>query len=72
MTHPLFSAIRDHSEERDHPISSSSFSVVASASNDFELQRLESLYIGTLRPSLNQLGLGDSPSVILGGGAVGT
>ena len=42
---PPFSAIRDHAFQKDHPVQSSSFSILHSCSSDEHLQILESFYI---------------------------
>ena len=52
LGNPPFSAIRQHAEERDHPIHLDSFSVVASRSNQMELSIVESLYSIKEKPSL--------------------
>ena len=49
---PPFSAIRQHSESRDHPIYLDSFSVIANRSRDAELSIVESLFIVKEKPTL--------------------
>ena len=49
---PPFSAIRQHSENTDHPILTDNFSVVSTRPNDTELNIVESLYILKEKPSL--------------------
>ena len=49
---PPFSAIRNHSETCDHPLLKTSFSVLASRTNDMELSTVETLYIIKEKPSL--------------------
>ena len=49
---PPFSAIRQHSENADHPIYLDSFSVISTRSKDAELTTIESLYIVKEKPTL--------------------
>ena len=49
---PPFSAIRQHSENTDHPMYLDSFSVLSTRSKDVELSIIESLYIVKDKPSL--------------------
>ena len=49
---PSFSAIRQHSEETDHPINRDSFSILSGRSTDMELGIVETLYIKKKKPSL--------------------
>ncbi|KAL7631831.1 UNVERIFIED_CONTAM: hypothetical protein RMT77_017855 [Armadillidium vulgare] len=53
ISHPEYSAIRDHSNLTKHPISLQNFSILQNASNDEDLKILESLYIKTINPTLN-------------------
>ena len=53
---PPFSAIREHSHAQDHPMESSSFSILACRPSDMELPIVESLYINKFKPSLNNHG----------------
>ena len=52
LTNPPFSAIREHSEEKHHPINKDSFSVLSSRSSEMELDIVETLYILKDKPSL--------------------
>ena len=52
LSNPPFSAIRQHSEAENHPISKNSFSVLSCRSNEMELDIVESLYILKDKPSL--------------------
>ena len=52
FSNPPFSAIRQHSEEQDHPMSTDSFSILSSCSTDMELTILETLYSIKKKPSL--------------------
>ena len=49
---PPFSAIRQHSENSDHPILLDSFSVIANRSKDAELNIIETLHIIQEKPTL--------------------
>ena len=50
---PLSSSIRNHSEQLNHPFSSTDFKILHKARNRFDLLILESLYIKHLTPELN-------------------
>ena len=52
LSNPPFSAIRNHSEEEDHPLDKNSFSVLSCRSTEMELDIVESLYILRDRPVL--------------------
>ena len=53
LTKPSFSAIRDHSHDNQHPITHDSFTILASAPFRSDLLILESLYINSMKPDLN-------------------
>ena len=54
LTKPAFSAIRDHSHQKDHPLSLESFSILTcSRTSDMELIILESLFCIKEKPSIN-------------------
>ena len=53
LTNPEHSNIRNHSHDTDHPINNNSFSILASNHNDVKRIILETIFIKTLRPSLN-------------------
>ena len=46
------SAIRQHSEEEDHPIDKDAFTVLSCLSSEMELDIVETLYILRDKPSL--------------------
>ena len=50
---PFSSSIRNHSEQTNHPFSSTDFKILHKARNPFDLLILESLYIKHLTPELN-------------------
>ena len=52
LTKPPFSAIRQHSEESDHPIHIDSFSILAGRANTMELCVVESLLSYRDKPTL--------------------
>ena len=52
FSNPPFSAIRQHSDEKDHPINIDSFSILCSRSTDMELSIVESIYCIKEKPSL--------------------
>ena len=52
ISNPPFSAIRDHSHQKDHQFSASDFKILASSNCDTELCIIESLYQYSQRPSL--------------------
>ena len=53
LTSPFFSAIRDHSLNYDHPISIKNFKILHYASSPTDAKIIESLYIKSTNPSLN-------------------
>ena len=54
LTKPMFSAIREHSEEFDHLILDKNFTILDYAHSDYELCMLESIWIWKLRPQINE------------------
>ena len=52
LSKPPFSAIRDHSVAKDHPISKGGFSILGSQQTDMDLRVLESLYTYKLKPDM--------------------
>ena len=52
LSNPPFSAIRQHSEEEDHPIDKDAFTVLSCLSSEMELDIVETLYILRDKPSL--------------------
>ena len=50
---PSFSAIRDHSQQHDHPFTSTDFDILSSHSNKLDLIISESLHINKMQPDLN-------------------
>src|SRR5215469_2207872 len=61
LSSPENSAIREHSNNTGHQISTEGFEILTSASNLTDRRILESLYIKNLRPTLN----GDNSSIPL-------
>ena len=53
VSHPLSSAVRNHSVSKNHPYCISDFKIIHKARNDRDLPILESLYIKHLTPELN-------------------
>ena len=53
---PLFSEIREHALESDHPINSDSFKLLAKHLNKLDIQIVESLFIHKMKPDLNNYG----------------
>ena len=53
LTKPSFSAIRNHSHENQHPITHDSFTILTSTPFRSDLLILESLYINSMKPNLN-------------------
>ena len=53
LTKPSFSAIREHSHEKQYPITCDSFTILASTPFRSDLLTLESLYIHKMKPELN-------------------
>ena len=53
---PLFSEVREHAVENDHPISSDSFKLLAKHLNKYDIQIVESLFIHKKKPDLNNYG----------------
>jgi len=53
LANPPHSAIRDHSESCNQPISNDNFTILASIKNQTDLRLLESMYIFKLKPILN-------------------
>ena len=52
LSKPPFSAIREHSEDHDHPIQKNSFSILSSRAIASELSIAESLFIVKEKPTL--------------------
>ena len=50
-----YSAIRDHSRTKNHPLPMLDFSVIGSVNNQSDLHILESLYISALKLKLNDM-----------------
>ena len=55
LSHPSFSAIRDHSHHHDHQYTTEDFTVLHSLQNRFDLNITESITIRTIRPELNNM-----------------
>ena len=53
LSNPMYSAIRDHSHEHDHPFTHRDFEVLISAFSRSDLLILESLFISKMKPLLN-------------------
>ena len=53
LTTPPFSAIREHSLNKDHPYTSQDFTILGQTSDRLDLLISESLYIEKMRPQLN-------------------
>ena len=53
LSSPSYSAIREHCHSSDHPLCAKDFSILASAPNRSDLLTLESLFIMTRQPQLN-------------------
>ena len=53
LTKPPFSAIREHSLDKDHPYTSQDFTILGQTSDKLDLLISESLYIEKMRPQLN-------------------
>ena len=53
LSKPPFSAIRNHSEETDHPFTHRNFEILTSNPHRSDLLTLEALYIHKMKPSLN-------------------
>jgi len=53
LSHPPHSSIRSHAESCDSPVLDDSFSILATSSNRTDLLILESLFIHSLKPQLN-------------------
>ena len=52
LKNPCYSAIRQHSENLDHPITKDSFNILSSRKSEMELEIVESLFIFKEKPSL--------------------
>ena len=52
LTRPSYSAIREHCEESDHPLTLEDFSVLATSQSSADLDILEALYTYQLKPSI--------------------
>ena len=50
---PSFSAIREHSQQHDHPFTSTDFEILTSHSNRLDFLISESLHINKMQPDLN-------------------
>src|SRR5215469_12911630 len=53
ISSPEFSSVRNHSDSCRHPLRNNDFSILRSSSSSLDRKILESLYIHSLRPSLN-------------------
>ena len=64
LSKPMFSSIREHSENCDHLILNQNFTILDFATNDFDLCILENIWIWKLRPQLNEYGSSASVEIL--------
>ena len=53
LSQPPFSAIRDHAISTSHNIQEDSFKILGQENKEINLRMLESLFIGKMKPKLN-------------------